>query len=74
MKPLHRMNPLRTGWVAERIARAHRGAVAIQRVADAAQSGRCARDSFWAAAALGRTWMEDHLAYAQPIGALAFVQ
>ena len=23
MKPLHRMNPLRTGWVAERIARAH---------------------------------------------------
>jgi len=23
MKPLHRMNPLRTGWIAERIARAH---------------------------------------------------
>lgn len=23
MKPLHRMNPLRTGWVAERLARAH---------------------------------------------------
>jgi 2-polyprenyl-6-hydroxyphenyl methylase/3-demethylubiquinone-9 3-methyltransferase len=23
MKPLHRMNPLRTGWVAERIARRH---------------------------------------------------
>ena len=23
MKPLHRMNPLRTGWIAERIAKAH---------------------------------------------------
>jgi 2-polyprenyl-6-hydroxyphenyl methylase/3-demethylubiquinone-9 3-methyltransferase len=23
MRPLHRMNPLRTGWIAERIARAH---------------------------------------------------
>ena len=23
MKPLHRMNPLRTGWIAERLARAH---------------------------------------------------
>jgi 2-polyprenyl-6-hydroxyphenyl methylase/3-demethylubiquinone-9 3-methyltransferase len=23
MKPLHRMNPLRTGWIADRIARAH---------------------------------------------------
>jgi 2-polyprenyl-6-hydroxyphenyl methylase/3-demethylubiquinone-9 3-methyltransferase len=23
MKPLHRMNPLRTGWIAERIARSH---------------------------------------------------